>query len=190
MITLISFLLVLIGCINWLCIGILQYDFVAGLLGSQANVFSRIVYAIIGIASLVLVYAAIKTKGCIKCNGKKSSDQELKLIKKKDKNKDVDKNNQQNDNNAQQYQQQMQYNQNNTPQPSGQYLSQNNEYMSPQMNSHGNNSFTEQQHSGQQNIQNYNNQQPNNLHQGTENHQNNTLQNNVNYQDNNQQNRQ
>lgn len=88
MFTLICFLLVIIGCINWLCIGLLQYDFVAGLFGSQANVFSRVVYAIIGIASLVLIYAAVRTKGCIKCNGKRSSDQELKLIRKKDKRQD------------------------------------------------------------------------------------------------------
>jgi len=50
MFTLISFILVIIGSINWLCIGLLQYDFVAGLFGSQSNVFSRIVYAIIGLA--------------------------------------------------------------------------------------------------------------------------------------------
>ena len=40
---------------------------------------------------MVLIYAAIKTKGCIKCNGKKSSDQELKIIRKKDKDKDQGK---------------------------------------------------------------------------------------------------
>ncbi len=106
MITLICFLLTIIGSINWLCIGLLQYDFVAGLFGSQANVFSRIIYAIIGLSSLVLIYAAIKTKGCIKCNGKKSSDQELKISKKKKQKESTennvsDNNSQQNVNNSQ-----------------------------------------------------------------------------------------
>lgn len=161
MIILISFLLVLIGCINWLCIGILQYDFVAGLFGSQANVFSRILYAVIGIASLVLVYAAIRTKGCIKCNGKRSSDQELKLIKKKDKNKDSDKNNQQNDNNMPQNQQQPQYNQNNMSQQNGQYPPQNNGNMPQQINNQYGDSSGNRPHDGQQpNTSNYNQYNP------------------------------
>ena len=54
MLAFISFILVLIGSVNWFCIGILQYDFVAGLLGSQSNDFSRLIYTIIGIASIIV----------------------------------------------------------------------------------------------------------------------------------------
>lgn len=82
MISLICFLLTLAGSINWFCIGVLQYDFVAGLFGSQANVFSRIIYALIGLSSIWLVFAVIKGKGKLKIDGKKSTDKQL-LSKKK-----------------------------------------------------------------------------------------------------------
>ncbi len=63
MITLISFILCILGCLNWFCIGFFQYDFVAGIFGYQANIFSRIIYIIIGFAALWLTYAVIKYKG-------------------------------------------------------------------------------------------------------------------------------
>lgn len=82
MISLICFLLTLLGSVNWFCIGVLQYDFVAGLFGSQANVFSRIVYAFIGLSSVWLVYALIKGRGKIKIDGKKETDKQLLTNKK------------------------------------------------------------------------------------------------------------
>ncbi len=63
MLLFISFLVMMIGCANWLCIGLLQFDFVAGLFGSQSNIFSRIVYVIVGIASIITTYHLIKNKG-------------------------------------------------------------------------------------------------------------------------------
>lgn len=63
MLAFISFLLVIIGSLNWFCIGILQYDFVAGLFGSQSNVFSRLIYTIVGIASIIVTVNLIKNKG-------------------------------------------------------------------------------------------------------------------------------
>lgn len=83
MISLICFLLTLAGSINWFCIGVLQYDYIAGLFGSQANVFSRIIYALIGLSSIWLVFALIKGKGKLKIDGKRSSDKSLLLSKKK-----------------------------------------------------------------------------------------------------------
>ena len=71
MIALISFILVLIGCANWLTIGILQFDFVAGLFGSQANIFSRIVYVAIGIGAVIVSINLIKNKGKLTFNLKK-----------------------------------------------------------------------------------------------------------------------
>ena len=60
-----SFLLVMLGCINWLCIGLLQYDFVAGIFGYQASIFSRLIYITVGIASIYLLFKAFKDKGKI-----------------------------------------------------------------------------------------------------------------------------
>lgn len=58
MIKIVAFLLVVTGAINWLTIGMLQYDFIAGIFGTQANIFSRLIYATIGIAG---VYIALTT---------------------------------------------------------------------------------------------------------------------------------
>ena len=65
MFTIISFLLSTIGCINWLMIGLFQYDFIAGIFGFQASILSRVFYILFGLASLVLVFKLIKGKGTI-----------------------------------------------------------------------------------------------------------------------------
>lgn len=71
MLGLISFILVIIGGINWFCIGLLQFDFVAGLFGSQSSIFSRLVYIAVGLGVLVLLFNLIENKGQIKFNFKK-----------------------------------------------------------------------------------------------------------------------
>ncbi|MEG1499449.1 MAG: DUF378 domain-containing protein [Clostridia bacterium] len=63
MITLISYILVLIGSVNWLTIGLFQFDFVAGIFGSQASVVSRIIYSLVGIACIWLIAMTITGKG-------------------------------------------------------------------------------------------------------------------------------
>lgn len=63
MLAFISFILVIVGSLNWFCIGILQYDFVAGIFGSQSNIFSRLVYTLVGIASIIIAFNLIKNKG-------------------------------------------------------------------------------------------------------------------------------
>lgn len=63
MVTIISFLLMVAGGINWLLIGLLQYDFVAGIFGFQGSVFSRLIYIIIGAANAFFVFKVIKGKG-------------------------------------------------------------------------------------------------------------------------------
>lgn len=65
MLTLISFILTMVGAINWFCIGILQFDFVAGLFGSQSSIFSRIIYAIIGVGAIMVLINLIQNKGKI-----------------------------------------------------------------------------------------------------------------------------
>ena len=61
----VAFILTILGGLNWLGIGMLQYDFVAGIFGTQANIFSRLIYAIIGIASVYTLFIAIAKKGKI-----------------------------------------------------------------------------------------------------------------------------
>lgn len=87
MFTIISFILTLLGCINWLSIGLLQYDFVAGIFGYQASVFSRIIYIIIGAGALFLTFKLIKGKGVIAIfskNNKKDLKRNIDKIGNKD----------------------------------------------------------------------------------------------------------
>ena len=65
MISLICFVIAMIGGINWLSIGLVQFDFIAGIFGSQAHVASRIFYVLFGLACGYLIYIAITTKGRI-----------------------------------------------------------------------------------------------------------------------------
>lgn len=48
----ISLILTIIGGINWGLVGIFKFDLVAWLFGGQAATFSRIVYTLVGLASL------------------------------------------------------------------------------------------------------------------------------------------
>jgi uncharacterized membrane protein YuzA (DUF378 family) len=47
----IALLLVIIGALNWLLVGLFQYDLVAGIFGA-ATLGSRIVYSLVGVAGL------------------------------------------------------------------------------------------------------------------------------------------
>ena len=73
MLSFISFILVCIGSINWFSIGILQYDFVAGIFGSQSNIFSRLIYTLVGVASMIVIFNFIKNKGKFVVSFKKAN---------------------------------------------------------------------------------------------------------------------
>ena len=62
---LISFLLVIIGALNWGLVGVFNFDLVARLLGDM-TVWSRIVYALVGAGGLVsLVAMAANGNSCL-----------------------------------------------------------------------------------------------------------------------------
>lgn len=52
MIDTISLLLVIVGAVNWLLVGIFQFDIVSWLFGGQGALLSRIIYTVIGAAGL------------------------------------------------------------------------------------------------------------------------------------------
>lgn len=68
MITLISFIALLVAGANWLSIGMLQYDFIAGIFGTQSSFLSRTVYIFFGVCAAWMLIMAIKQKGKIKIN--------------------------------------------------------------------------------------------------------------------------
>ena len=63
MLKIIAFIVTIVGGLNWLAIGMLQYDFVAGMFGTQANIFSRIIYTLVGISAIYLTCVIIANKG-------------------------------------------------------------------------------------------------------------------------------
>ena len=48
----ISLILTIIGGINWLLVGLFQFDLVAYIGGGQAAMISRVIYTVVGIAAL------------------------------------------------------------------------------------------------------------------------------------------
>lgn len=66
MINLLCIIILIIGGLNWASIGFLQYDFIAGFFGTQANLFSRLIYIIVGIATIYFIFMIFKYKGNVK----------------------------------------------------------------------------------------------------------------------------
>ena len=56
----IALILVIIGAINWGLIGFFRFDLVAAIFGGQTAVFSRIIYALVGLAGLVSIPILMK----------------------------------------------------------------------------------------------------------------------------------
>lgn len=52
---LISLVLVIIGGLNWLSVGLFEYDVVSELFGGTTEIGSKIVYIIVGVAALYAI---------------------------------------------------------------------------------------------------------------------------------------
>ena len=58
-----SLVLTIIGAINWLLVGLFQFDLVAYICGGQGAVISRIIYTIVGIAGLWCISLLFREHG-------------------------------------------------------------------------------------------------------------------------------
>jgi len=47
-----SLTLIIIGAINWLLVGLFQFDLVAWIFGGQDAILARIIYSLVGLAGL------------------------------------------------------------------------------------------------------------------------------------------
>ncbi len=63
MIDTISLLLVIIGAVNWLLVGVFQFDLVAWLFGGQGALLSRIIYSLVGAAGLWCISLLFRDRG-------------------------------------------------------------------------------------------------------------------------------
>ena len=68
MITLISYFILLLGAFNWFSIGLMQYDFIAGIFGTQSSFLSRAIYIVVGFAGVWFIITTFLQKGKIKIN--------------------------------------------------------------------------------------------------------------------------
>ncbi|MGP4074002.1 DUF378 domain-containing protein [Piscibacillus sp. B03] len=48
----IALVLLIVGGLNWLLVGLFQWDLVASIFGGQDSALSRIIYSLVGIAAL------------------------------------------------------------------------------------------------------------------------------------------
>jgi len=58
-----SLVLTIIGAINWLLVGLFQFDLVAYICGGQDAVISRIIYTIVGVAGLWCISLLFRERG-------------------------------------------------------------------------------------------------------------------------------
>lgn len=47
-----SLVLVIVGALNWLLVGLFQFDLVASIFGGQDALLSRVVYTLVGVAGV------------------------------------------------------------------------------------------------------------------------------------------
>lgn len=57
-----ALVLVIIGALNWLLVGLFQYDLVAGLFGGQTSWISRIIYTLVGLAGIWAISLLFKER--------------------------------------------------------------------------------------------------------------------------------
>lgn len=60
-VTTLSFILVIVGALNWLLVGLFSFNLVAFLFGAS-SVISRIIYSVVGLASFWIIYFLIMYK--------------------------------------------------------------------------------------------------------------------------------
>lgn len=59
----ITLLLIVIAGLNWLLVGLFQFDLVAAIFGGQTAVLSRIIYIAVGLAALWQLMPLVKSFG-------------------------------------------------------------------------------------------------------------------------------
>ena len=52
-VNIITQILLIVGGLNWLLVGLFQFDLVAALFGGQTSAISRIVYVLVGISAII-----------------------------------------------------------------------------------------------------------------------------------------
>ena len=64
-VNIITMILLLIGGLNWLLIGLLGYNLVSGITGSDDNMVAKIIYILVGISAIWLIISWFTSGGII-----------------------------------------------------------------------------------------------------------------------------
>ncbi|WP_312243008.1 DUF378 domain-containing protein [Pantoea sp.] len=51
----VALVLLIVGGLNWLLVGLFQFDLVAAIFGGQAAILSRIIYVVVGLCALYCI---------------------------------------------------------------------------------------------------------------------------------------
>ena len=51
--------LIIVGAVNWLLVGLFQFDLVAALFGGQSAPLARIVYSLVGVSGVVVAATSV-----------------------------------------------------------------------------------------------------------------------------------
>jgi uncharacterized membrane protein YuzA (DUF378 family) len=57
-----ALVLVIVGALNWLLVGLFQFDLVAAIFGGQGALLSRIVYTLVGVAGVWCISLLFKDR--------------------------------------------------------------------------------------------------------------------------------
>ena len=52
MLNIVTLVLIIIGGLNWLLVGLFQYDLVAALFGGQGATLARVIYVLVGVSTI------------------------------------------------------------------------------------------------------------------------------------------
>ncbi len=58
-----ALILVIVGALNWLLVGLFQFDLVAAIFGGQSSFLSRAVYILVGLAGLWAISLLLRERG-------------------------------------------------------------------------------------------------------------------------------
>lgn len=65
-----ALVLVIVGALNWLLVGLFQFDLVASIFGGQSALLSRVVYSLVGLAGVWSISLLFRDRNRVTTNGK------------------------------------------------------------------------------------------------------------------------
>lgn len=65
-----ALVLVIVGALNWLLVGLFQYDLVANIFGGQDSLISRVIYTLVGVAGIWCISLLFRDRDRVATNDK------------------------------------------------------------------------------------------------------------------------